>query len=202
MTSDRFNLSLIQSARLGNERQVRAALAKGAQINATDSQGTTALMFAAQRGFVQIVDLLIAAGADLDLHRRQYGTTALMFAAAANRIDVCDRLLANGADLDAINEDGSNALMGAALVGAKEIVALAIAAGANVRQIDRDGDNALNIAIVQNHTSNYSPITRCGCRCSLSAQRWQNSIDAHSRAGRYYDSQSIISCWGKSSRSR
>jgi uncharacterized protein len=50
MTPTQFNLQLIQSARLGNERQVAAALDRGAEVDATDAQGTSALMFAAQRG--------------------------------------------------------------------------------------------------------------------------------------------------------
>jgi uncharacterized protein len=132
MISPSPNLLLIQSARLGNHRQITAALERGADVNATDAQGTSALMFAAQKGVPQLVDLLIAAGADVNLHRRQFGTTALMFAAAANRIAVVNQLLAKGVNVNAANEDGSTALMGATLAGAKEIVALLLIAGADV----------------------------------------------------------------------
>ena len=141
------NLLLLQSARTGNYPQAVNALKRGAQVNITDAEGTTALMFAAQRGAIQIVDLLITAGADVNMHRRQFGTTALMFAAAANRSAIVTRLLAANADANATNEDGSTALMGATLADAREIVAMLIAAGADVRQIDTAGDNALNIAI-------------------------------------------------------
>ncbi|MFM2303206.1 MAG: hypothetical protein RLZZ135_613, partial [Cyanobacteriota bacterium] len=102
MTSTQFNRSLIQSARQGNDRQVSTALARGAQVNTTDAQGTTALMFAAQKGFTRIVDLLIEAGADLNIHRSQFGTTALMLAAAARQVEIVRLLLARGVDLNAI----------------------------------------------------------------------------------------------------
>ena len=67
MTSPQSNLLLIQSARLGNHRQIIAALERGADVNAIDAQGTSALMFAAQKGLTGIVDLLIAAGANVNL---------------------------------------------------------------------------------------------------------------------------------------
>ena len=119
MISSAPNLLLIQAARLGNQPKITAALERGADVNATDAQGTSALMFSAQKGLQQIVSLLIAAGADVNLHRRQFGTTALMFAAAANRIAVVNQLLAQGVNVNAVNEDGSTALMGATLAGAK-----------------------------------------------------------------------------------
>ena len=162
MTSPQSNLLLIKSAKLGNQLQVTTALERGADIDTTDAQGTTALMFAAQKGLTQTVDLLIAAGADLNLHRRQFGTTALMFAAAANRIDVVSQLLAQGVNVNASNEDGSTALMGATLAGAKEIVALLLMAGANVLKIDADGDNALSIAISGNYPSIVQQLLAAG----------------------------------------
>ena len=151
--ADRFNLLLLQSARLGNYRQVTTALARGAQVNITDAHGTTALMFAAQKGFTQIVECLLLAGADAHVHRYQFGTTALMLAAGANRLAVVEQLLAQGVDVNAANEDGSTALMGATLAGAQEIVAVLLAAGADVRQIDRDEDNALNLPSSHNYST-------------------------------------------------
>lgn len=162
MTSTPSNLLLVQSARLGNLRQVATAIDRGAEVDATDAQGTTALMFAAQRGFTEIVDLLLARGADVNLHRRQFGTTALMFAAAANQVAVVRQLLEQQVDLNATNEDGSTALMGATLAGATEIVELLIAAGADVLAIDRDEDNALNIAIARNHSQIVGKLIAAG----------------------------------------
>ena len=106
MTSSQFNRLLMQSARLGNYSQVVNALKRGAQVDATDAEGTTALMFAAQRGATQIVDLLIATGADVDIHRRHFGTTALMFAAAANRAPNCWRHCTSGCCLTVIGTGG------------------------------------------------------------------------------------------------
>lgn len=96
-----YDLMLIRAARSGDVKQVQALLAQGANANASDRDGTTALMFAAQQGYTEIVKVLCDRGADLNLRRKLYGITALMLAAANHRVDALELLLAKGADVNA-----------------------------------------------------------------------------------------------------
>jgi ankyrin repeat protein len=58
---------------------VRALLVNGANVNAVDNNGWTALMFAAGRGQADITHLLMGRGADPNVKSKE-GETALMIA--------------------------------------------------------------------------------------------------------------------------
>lgn len=106
---------LLMAVKSGDIKQVRALLAAGAKPDVSDRQGTTALMYAANLGYTEIVRSLVEAGANINLPRKRYGLTALMLAASANHFDIVRLLISKGADVNAKNEDGSTALMAAAL---------------------------------------------------------------------------------------
>jgi ankyrin repeat protein len=69
----------------------------------------TALMFATQSGSLEIVKLLLAAGADVNA-KESHHMTALMWAAERGHIEIVQALLAAGADVHATNIDGYTAL--------------------------------------------------------------------------------------------
>ena len=84
-------------------------LEAGANVNATDGKGETALMKASGFGAKQSVKVLIENHADLNL-RDSNGRTALMHAAAGNFSDAIPFLLENGADPNVKNNEGKTAL--------------------------------------------------------------------------------------------
>src|SRR5262245_63367895 len=71
---------LIDAVKKQDAQSVRALLKQKANINATEADGFTALHWAAQRDSVQLVDLLLAAGADAKAATR-YKITPLYLAA-------------------------------------------------------------------------------------------------------------------------
>lgn len=85
---------------------VTAALVAAPSLVAArdDYLGTTALHFAAHRGFTRVVTTLLAAGADVHARERVSHTTALHWAAEGGAVDVARALLAAGADLEARDE--------------------------------------------------------------------------------------------------
>ncbi len=75
---------LISSARSGDMAAVRALIASGANVNATDKTGRTPLMRAAEGGRTEIAKLLIEHGANAALRDKQ-GFTAYGYAVLAQR---------------------------------------------------------------------------------------------------------------------
>ena len=57
--------ALMNACCSGQAREVRRLLSGGADVNYVDEQGLTPLMAASQRGHVEIVDMLLAAEANV-----------------------------------------------------------------------------------------------------------------------------------------
>ena len=88
---------LHQAVLSGNVDRLQAALAAGADVNALDDRGWTALMHAANKGYVLMLPALIAGGAALD-YRAADGATALFVAALLGHSEIADALVEAGAD--------------------------------------------------------------------------------------------------------
>ena len=92
--------ALMTAARTGRVDAVRALIARGAHVHATDGRrGQTALMWAAAEGHVETVDVLIKAGADFRTPLDS-GFTPLLFAVREGKIAVVRTLLKAGADVN------------------------------------------------------------------------------------------------------
>ena len=107
--------ALMNAAYMGNLEMVNDLLAAGAEVDAKDELGWTALMKACNnaemdRGFPDVVERLIAAGADVNVSIT-YGIRPLMIAAGYGEGAVCEVLLAGGADVLAKNDGGLTTLM-------------------------------------------------------------------------------------------
>jgi uncharacterized protein len=76
---------LVYWASLGEVPEVEAALANGTDVNQADEEGYSALHAAAENGYLDVVKLLVAKGADVQ-HKTQY--TALELAEMAGQDDV------------------------------------------------------------------------------------------------------------------
>lgn len=92
MTRERANNDLFQAILTGNISAAKEAIRVGASPNARDAEGDwTALHWAADGGHLEIVQLLINAGADVD-SRDKANHTAEYRAELNSRGDVADML--------------------------------------------------------------------------------------------------------------
>lgn len=82
----------------GDVERVRQLLRAGAEVNARDRHGQTALMLAALRGSREMVETLVEGGADLNLTAK-YNLSALMLAVTAGHVGVARLLVRAGPDL-------------------------------------------------------------------------------------------------------
>jgi len=74
-------------------------LEAGANVEAADNEGFTALMSAASNGHIEVISKLVQAGADVTAKDTD-GWTALMLAAKNGRLGAVERVLDLGADVD------------------------------------------------------------------------------------------------------
>ena len=106
----------------GHPRTVVTLLKAGANPNARNSLGRTALMLSARYGRDQIAFALIESGANLDLLDEVYGHGALMVAARKGHVGIVKLLLDHGADAMATDHSGKTASDRAQAAGNAEIV--------------------------------------------------------------------------------
>lgn len=92
------------AALANNIEKMNLLLNKGANINATDKEGKTALHIASFTN-PKLIKQLIDAGADLNLKDKD-GNTAMHLAASWGRLDSIKILLENKININAINNDG------------------------------------------------------------------------------------------------
>ena len=123
------NDSIQVAASVGNIEAVKRHLAAGADVNAKDVDGLTPLFFAVYYDHNEIVELLIAHGADVDTEEEAF---FLSNATWGGYTEIVERLIANGADVNAKDYFGSTPLHSAVSEGHKEIAKLLVAAGADV----------------------------------------------------------------------
>jgi uncharacterized protein len=93
--------------------------------------GTTALHWAVYNDDAELVDRLVAAGADVNA-RNDYGATPLSQAAVVGNVRVIRRLISARADVEAANADGQTALMVLARSSNVEAAKLLLKRGAKV----------------------------------------------------------------------
>ena len=105
--------------------------------------GRTPLHCAANGGHKEIIELLIAEGADVNAKVEGAGTP-LHYAARWGHKEIGKLLIAAGADVNAKNKYGSTPLHSA---DTKEIAELIIAAGADVNAKDKNGRTPLDLSI-------------------------------------------------------
>lgn len=122
----------------------------GVNIEATDDDGWTALMFAAFFGTPnadEIADMLLTRGANVDT-LNHLGQTALIIAAQHSSSAVLQVLLNAEADVESDDIYGKNALIYAACAagGSYGCLDALLQAGANVDFVDLYGDTALMLA--------------------------------------------------------
>ena len=89
------------AARSGNAEAVKALLARGANPEARERLGQTALMWAAAEGHTAVVRALIEAGADMNA-TLDSGFKAFFFAVREGHLDTVRAFLAAGADVNAM----------------------------------------------------------------------------------------------------
>jgi len=135
--------SVYEAVYKGDVDTVRRYLEQGGNVNAKYGfDGNTPLQRAAQNNNKDMVEMLIAKGADVNAKDKD-GNTPLQRAAQHNRKDVAELLIAKGADVNAKynakNKEDYTLLHWAAQNNSKDVAELLIVKGADVNAKEKDG---------------------------------------------------------------
>ena len=144
-----LSVDIWTAAKEGNIEAVKQHLAAGTDVNTRNGTRNdyfeTPLHNAATHGHKEIVELLIAKGAYVNVKGGSQGGTPLHDAAQWGRKEVAELLIVNGADVNGKDRFGSTPLHEAKT---KEVAELLIAKGADVNAKADNGKTPLDEAIL------------------------------------------------------
>lgn len=136
---------LVRAAGLADVPAMRQLIKDGAQVNAVDEWGNTALLVAARGGDLETARLLLRAGADVD--GRAGPLTPLGQAALRGHAHMVRLLLRAGARVDATGLNEQTPLMNAVQLNRLEAAELLLKAGAGTQATNRAGEGLLVVAV-------------------------------------------------------
>jgi ankyrin repeat protein len=167
----------------GDRKAALELLAKGADVNGTQADGTTPLQWATYRVDRELVDRLLKRGAKVNVVNK-YGASPLHEAVRVASPELTGMLLEAGADANAANDDGMTALMLAARTGQVPIAVRLVQAGADVNRRERFKDqSAVMWAAGENHPEMVAFLVSKGADLSIRAKAtdWGSQISNEPR---------------------
>ena len=128
----------------------RDLIAKGAEVNAKDNTVQSAYLISTSEGYLELLDLTLKHGADVD-SKDSFNGTGLIRAADRGHADLAGRLVQADVKINHINNLGWTALLEAVILGDgsqryQQIVTILLDAGADPKIADRQGVTALQHA--------------------------------------------------------
>lgn len=175
--------TLLEAAREGAPGVALKLVEQGADVRAAQSDGTTALHWAAHSGDIELARRLVKAGADVNA-RNDYGSSPLQEAALRGDAAFLSLLLKAGAHVESPNDEGETALMTVARTGNVDAAKVLIKARADVNAVESwRGQTALMWAAAQRNPEMVRLLLKSGAKPdAVSALReWERKVTAEPR---------------------
>jgi ankyrin repeat protein len=164
--------ALLDAAKSGDREAVRRLLKGGADANAPEGDGATALFWAAYHDDLETADLLLRAGAKVNA-ANDLGATPLWIASMNASAPMVRRLLQAGANPNAALLAGETPLMVAARSGSVDVVEQLIAKGAKVNVSATRGQTPLMWAAAQKHPAVVKALLAHGADLHAKSNEWK-----------------------------
>ncbi|NIT55882.1 MAG: hypothetical protein GWN00_06500, partial [Aliifodinibius sp.] len=176
---------LIAAALHEDFKTVRNLISRGADVNASNQYGMTALMQASYNGNLELVNLLLSQDANINMQISQErfgyftpGDCPILLAASAGHTQVAKTLLNAGADVNSANQYGYTPIINAAFTGNLSLVKLLIERGADVNgAITHDhilsvneGDTPLRFAVERGVIEVVRELIQAGAKVNAANQ--------------------------------
>jgi len=170
--------AIVEAARADDVSAVRSLLDQGVDVDASQADGATALLWAAYHSDLLMARLLIDAGIDVDAGN-SVGVTPLVQAASTGDAAMVEALIGAGADPN-LGPEESTALMEASRAGSVEAVRLLLAAGADVNATEAwEGQTALMWASGEGHADVVRTLLEAGADPDVVAAETQLTNRSH-----------------------
>lgn len=174
---------LFQAVTDNDVEKVRTLAAFDRNLNRADRRdGKSLLIQAAARGNLQVVETLLAFGADANL-RNASGDTPLTSITSSATPGLVKHLIAAGARVNARDNSGASPLMIAAGTGSASVVKELIEAGANVNARDSSGETCLFSAARSNDPEAVILLLASGVDANVINDDGDNALMAAAAAG-------------------
>jgi ankyrin len=176
--------TLVEAAKTGDAAAATALLKQHVDVNAPESDGTTALHWAVYRNDEPLVMQLIKAGADVKA-KNQFDATPMSEAAITGNPKVIEALLKAGADPESPNGDGQTALMVLARTSNVDAAKALLKHKANVNAVEQwHGQTALMWAAAQSQPEMVKLLLKHGAQVDARSlvNNWQRQVTAEPRA--------------------
>mgnify|MGYP002518656156 FL=1 len=144
MKQEYKDLYLIKACKDGDLDTVKKLIENGANVNAKNHYGWTALIEASMSGHLKIVQYLVELEKDkkVDIDAKDNdGSTALIWASRDGHSETVKYLLEKGACINAKNDSGNTALIEASYSGNLETVQYILAEVKKGKKVDIDAKN-------------------------------------------------------------
>jgi hypothetical protein len=159
-------------------------------ITMQDDMGMTPMLWAAKRGFSDVVEVLCAFSSDLETlisAQDPDGSAALHHAARKGHNEIVQLLLSSGAPVNATNDDKSTALHWAARKNNTEAIRMLVEAGCDIEARNKWGATALDNAMFAEHHGAISllssdPAMRKAAESKLALERKLRPTDEERQA--------------------
>ena len=168
---------LVDAVKNADKGALRTLLAQGANVNAAEADGATALHWASYRDDVESADLLLRAGARVNA-ANDLGATALWTASLNGSVAMVRRLLEAGANPNAALLLGETPVMVAARSGHSGVIEQLLARGANVTARGARGQDALMWAVAQKHPEVVRVLLAHGADVHARSEVWSQVMAA------------------------
>lgn len=144
---------LMKAIQENDKKMVKLFVRSGYDLNETDSSGKTPICTAAEKGNIDIINILLRGDVNLLKRNDSDGLTPMFCAIKGNNIQVIEKFKNVGIGLNTRNEyaDGIAPLHYAAALGLDNVITYLISSGVNIDITDAKGQTPLHKSIAQDN---------------------------------------------------
>lgn len=182
VTNEGDRTAFLWAVFMGNLKITNFFVSQDIDINEVNRRGDTPLIVAAYMGHSEILQLLLAEGADVNHQTTNKKFTALHFACFRGHKHIVEILLENNCRIETKDSDGRTPLLLAALQGNMDMMSLLIEKGATLDIQDNEGYTPLLTCIKMLHFSCVEELIRIGADITMRTKSGDNMLTLAAKA--------------------